>query len=84
MIYTHTETSRFANVALSGGPSPIGTWLKAAVLRLLRSSLRELPPRDRVQEAAEVRTLAASVRQTDPRFAADLFAAADHHEALAE
>ncbi len=33
-------------------------------------------------EANEVRQLALEVRRSDPRFAADLFAAADRHERL--
>lgn len=37
---------------------------------------------DRVREMAEVRALADSVRQSDPGFAEDLFAAADRYENL--
>jgi hypothetical protein len=37
-------------------------------------------PLTRTEEAAEVRSLAQSVYSTDPRFAQDLFAAADRHE----
>jgi hypothetical protein len=37
-------------------------------------------PHDRAREAARVRAFATTVRQTDPRFADDLFAAADRHE----
>ncbi|MBL8328832.1 MAG: hypothetical protein JNJ71_08265 [Rubrivivax sp.] len=35
---------------------------------------------DRLSEAAAVRRLAVSWQDVDPRFAADLFAAADRHE----
>ena len=80
MIYTHTESSRFANVAMHGGPSPIGVWLKAALRRLMTTSAKPPAPRDPVREAAEVRAWAETVRRTDPRFADDLFAAADRHE----
>jgi hypothetical protein len=34
----------------------------------------------RAREAAEVRRYAESIREADPRFASDLFAAADRHE----
>lgn len=37
-------------------------------------------PLTRTEEAAECRALAQSLRLTDPRFAQDLFAAADRHE----
>ncbi len=37
-------------------------------------------PLTRTEEAAEVRSLAQSLRLSDPRFAQDLFAAADRHE----
>lgn len=43
-----------------------------------RSQWREVA--DRVAEAAAVRRLADSWRDQDPRFAADLYAAADRHE----
>ncbi|MEO7246616.1 MAG: hypothetical protein ABIX12_15900 [Rubrivivax sp.] len=41
-------------------------------------------PRTRVEEACEVRALARQVNDQDPRFAADLYAAADRHERLPE
>lgn len=37
---------------------------------------------DPAREAAEVRTMAQALMRTDPRFAAELFAAADRHEVL--
>jgi hypothetical protein len=40
--------------------------------------------RTRLEEASEVRDLARRVEAGDPRFAADLFAAADRHERLPE
>ena len=80
MICSPTETSRFANVAMNGGPSPIGVWLMAAVKRLMAPSAKPPAPRNRVREAAEVRAWAETVRRTDPRFADDLFSAADRHE----
>ncbi len=52
----------------------VGRWM----LRLVQpAASRRLT---RTEEAAEVRTLAQSVRVSDPRFAQDLFAAADRHE----
>ena len=80
MIYSTTATSRFANVAMHGGPSPIGIWLTAALKRLMAPSVKPAAPRDRIREAAEVRAWAETVRRTDPRFADDLFSAADRHE----
>jgi hypothetical protein len=38
------------------------------------------PHQTRVQEAEAVREYAYSVQRSDPRFAADLYAAADRHE----
>jgi hypothetical protein len=81
MLYSTTELNRYANLVAHGGPAPLGGWLKAALGRFwTRSSRKALPPRDLAREAAEVRTWAESVRRTDPRFADDLFAAADRHE----
>jgi hypothetical protein len=69
------------------------TALAAPAVRSLTASMLALarrlvgptprpPGRDPVREAAAVRALADSIRQTDPRFAADLCAAADRHEQL--
>ena len=82
MHYNTTALNRHANLAAHSGPSPLGAWLKAALQRLMAGGPKILPLRDPVREAAEVRTLAQSIRGHDPRFAADLFAAADRHEAL--
>ncbi len=82
MHYTTTALNRHANLAAHGGPSPVGAWLKATLQRLMTSAPRKPAPRDPVREAAEVRSLAESIRGHDPRVAADLFAAADRHEAL--
>lgn len=38
--------------------------------------------RDPVREAASVRAMADAIRNSDPHFAADLYAAADRHEEL--
>ena len=52
----------------------VGRWM----LRLVQpAASRRLT---RTEEAVEVRTLAQSVRVSDPRFAQDLFVAADRHE----
>ncbi|MEP7282646.1 MAG: hypothetical protein ABI696_11765 [Rubrivivax sp.] len=47
-------------------------------------TVRPPAPRTRVEEACEVRALARQVNDQDPRFAADLDAAADRHERLPE
>ena len=51
----------------------------AALLRLFaqRRTMRPAPP---IVEAAQVRALARAYLNSDPGFAADLFAAADRHE----
>jgi hypothetical protein len=82
MIYSTTATSRFDNIVVSAGPSPLGSWLITTVRRLMSRSAVTQVPRDRVREAAEVRAFAESVRATDPRFANDLSAAADRHEIM--
>ena len=81
MHYNTTALNRHANLAAHSGPSPVGVWLKAALQRLMAGTPKIPAPRDPVREAAEVRAMAESVRGHDPRFAADLFAAADRHEA---
>lgn len=58
--------------------------LFVAFVRLLSGLFRSAGPRPRSaeEEAQAVRELALSYRDTDPRFAADLLAAADRHERL--
>ena len=80
MPYNTTAPNRLANLVAYSGPSPLGAWLKAALLRLMAGTAKKPVPRDPAREAAEVRTLAEGIRRTDPGFAADLFAAADRHE----
>ena len=60
------------------------TWLGAALrgVTWLPAAPARPAPRDRAREAASVRTLADSYQRTDPRFAADLYAAADRHEEI--
>jgi hypothetical protein len=53
-----------------------------ALARLLRGADDTVPPH--VREAAEVRALADGYHRIDPRFAAELYCAADRHERLAE
>lgn len=48
------------------------------------TTAREALVRDRAREAEEVRELARSVERHSPSFAADLYAAALHHESLAD
>ena len=83
MIYSDTATERLVNMARRSGPSPIVRWLKAAWLQIGPASAKAPPTRDRVREAAKLRTWATDVQRSDPRFAEDLFAAADRHEAMA-
>lgn len=82
MIYSNVAADRHANIAVHAGPSPLGAWLKATFLGLMSASVKAPPARDRVREAAELRTWAACVQRSDPLFAADLFAAADRHETM--
>ena len=49
-----------------------------------RPTAREAFVRDRAREAEEVRELARSVERHSPSFASDLYAAALHHERLAD
>ena len=80
MTYITVHLSRFPGFATPPGPSRLLPWFHAA-LRFLGSRPVAAPPiRDRVHEACELRAWAEKVRATDPRFAADLFAAADRHE----
>lgn len=81
MNYSHT--ARLDNIALHAGPSPLGAWLGAALRSLVHRGKPKPAAGDREREAAEVRAWAMTLQRTDPRFAADLFAAADRHEAQA-
>ncbi len=82
MNYSTTASAQFDNIAASRGPSPLGTWLIAALRRLVSPSAATPVPNRREREAAEVRAYAQSIRGTDRRLADDLFAAADRHESL--
>jgi hypothetical protein len=61
-----------------------------SLLDATRALLRHLMPqrpapatiRDPIREAGEVRRMADTIRFSDPRFAADLYAAADRHERI--
>lgn len=63
---------------------PRGSILVAALFNAAAALFRSAPaaPLTRAQEAAAVRELARRQQYTDPGFAADLYAAADRHEAL--
>ncbi|MEO7850961.1 MAG: hypothetical protein ABIR94_01740 [Rubrivivax sp.] len=71
------------------GPSPraadVNGWLQD-MKRLLgsqfgRRALRATPDEERIAiDARSVRELAREVRESDPGFSADLYAAADRHE----
>ena len=81
------------SIATTFKTSPIATeigladrGLTASVGALLRRITGRVPEerldRDPIREAAEVREMANSIRESDPRFASDLYAAADRHERL--
>jgi hypothetical protein len=55
-------------------------WAKAAVIAPRRAPHSQ--PDTAALEATKVRAWANKVAQSDPRFAADLYAAADHHERM--
>lgn len=80
---TNALPSRYADLVVHAGPSPLGAWFGAALRRLTRSDAQPAVPRDLAREAAEVRNWADVFRNTDPGFAADLYAAADRHESMA-
>ena len=83
---THTATPTFDIVASAPPRTPRGARIGDLIARLwlaVAPTPAAAPaPRTRVEEAAEVRELARRVQSGDPRFAADLFAAADRHERL--
>lgn len=61
-------------------------WAAEAAAGLLRTIAKWTEPRvpgnTRFAQAAQVRALARSYLNSDPGFAADLFAAADRHESV--
>ena len=73
-------------------PSPVGTPLGAKIAaaafgrvlsfltNLIQSGIERIDIDDRSTEANRVRTFANEMLSQDPRFAADLYAAADRHE----
>lgn len=81
MIYTDSATERLVRHAVRAHPSPVSRWLRATFPHLAAAHARVPTPRNRTREAEKLRLFATEVRQTDPRFADDLFAAADRHEA---
>ena len=64
--------ARVASALFAGLLNAVDSLFKAPVARAL----------SRAEEAASVRELAWRVRQTDPGFSADLYAAAARHEGL--
>lgn len=61
--------------------APVAAWLAAKLVVAFRAITAPVAvkPRSRTSEAAELRAYARQMCD-DPRFAADLFAAADRHE----
>lgn len=80
MMSSTTESTRYAHFFTAPRPSRLGTWLGRMLARLGAPRAAVRPARDRVREAAELREWAATLQRSDPRFADDLFAAADRHE----
>jgi hypothetical protein len=77
----------YPSVAEAAAPPRGSRWAAAGFLALWRSAtaLRRQASRPRVDATAEanrVRAIAMDIRHSDPRFAEDLFAAADRHEQL--
>jgi len=79
-LHFEVERSRFANLLLAA----LGAAVPATLVDLLgrRRSESAAPADKSALEAQAVREMARSYAKTDPSFAADLYAAADRHEAL--
>jgi len=80
-LHFEVERSRFANLLLAA----LGAAVPASLAGLLgrdRNESSAAPVDKAAIEAAAVREMARSYAKTDPSFAADLYAAADRHEAL--
>ena len=78
-ITVHTPTE----VRVPRGSILAARWFSALLNWFEATSQRQALRRavaDRQAEAAQVRSYAQSVAAQDPRFAADLYAAADRHE----
>ena len=79
----NTATTTFDVVGVRRPAMPRGAAIAAAlytgIARWLRTPAYKLT---RGEEAAEVREMAYQMQDTDPGFAADLFAAAARHESL--
>ncbi len=71
---TYTSTDTDLTTAFRSTAS--GAWLQRWAARLRRVD----PGAQRVSDAAAVRALADSCRESDRGFASDLYAAADRHE----
>jgi hypothetical protein len=59
----------------------LGEWFAAALAALIPAG-RPATPRYPSRQAARVRAMAHQYELSDPRFASELFAAADRHEML--
>jgi len=79
-LHFEVERSRFANLLLAA----LGAAVPASLASLFgRDRSESATPVDKAAlEAQAVREMARSYAKTDPSFAADLYAAADRHEAL--
>lgn len=75
-------TTVTVNVASKVQPPRGAAWAARAAAALLRTIAQWSAPRapTPISEAAQVRALARTYLNSDPAFAADLFAAADRHE----
>ena len=80
-LHFEVERSRFANLLLAA----LGAAVPATLANRLgrdRSESATTTVDKAALEAQAVRDMARSYAKTDPSFAADLYAAADRHEAL--
>ena len=86
MFSTTLEPPVHGNRSSAGNATALRIWLAAAARRLVerRAAPVAPAPRDRAREAEEVRALAHTYRDTVPRFADDLYAAAERHERAAD
>ncbi|HMM87495.1 hypothetical protein [Azohydromonas sp.] len=75
------STITIVTPALAPVDAPRGArWASEIVVRLWRAISRAFATPPTAADVAGLRRYAASLQPNDPRFAADLFAAADRHE----
>jgi hypothetical protein len=77
----HVVGSSDGHADLDGQAAP-PAWLRSMLRRLVAATAKGPRISHRAREAAELRQWATRVQHTDPRYAEDLFAAADRHEGM--